>query len=42
MNAAARKTTGLFSALFDYPKYALMVLLSAFVLYFIAYPLVQI
>lgn len=42
MNAAARKTTGLLSALFDYPKYALMVLLSAFVLYFIAYPLVQI
>lgn len=42
MNAVARKTTGLFSALFDYPKYALMVLLSAFVLYFIAYPLVQI
>lgn len=42
MNVAARKTTGLFSALFDYPKYALMVLLSAFVLYFIAYPLVQI
>ena len=42
MNAAARKTTGLFSALFDYPKYAFMVLLSAFVLYFIAYPLVQI
>ncbi|MBM4312990.1 MAG: iron ABC transporter permease, partial [Deltaproteobacteria bacterium] len=42
MNAAARKTSGFFSALFDYPKYALMVLLSAFVLYFIAYPLFQV
>lgn len=42
MSAAARKGSRLFASLFDYPKYTLMVLLSAFVLYFIAYPLFQV
>jgi iron(III) transport system permease protein len=42
MKEAFRTMPRLFASVFDYPKYVLMVLLSAFVIYFIAYPLFQV
>jgi iron(III) transport system permease protein len=42
MKEAFRTIPRLFASVFDYPKYVLMVLLSSFVIYFIAYPLFQV
>ena len=42
MNIAKRKIQSLYASILDYPKYLMMVVLSFFVLYYIAYPLFQV